>query len=74
MFHLSTVNLEECFKSANLIHSSDPDFQIFDDGSVYTTNTVLLTSEKREFFILLFDTESQEEKTISVFLEVHTKV
>ncbi|XP_003474150.2 desmocollin-2 isoform X1 [Cavia porcellus] len=68
------VNLEECFKSANLIHSSDPDFQIFDDGSVYTTNTVLLTSEKREFFILLFDTESQEEKTISVFLEVHTKV
>ncbi|KFO37229.1 Desmocollin-2, partial [Fukomys damarensis] len=71
---IGRVNLEECFKSANLIHSSDPDFQILEDGSVYTTNAVLLTSEKREFIILLFNTESQEEKTISVFLEAQTKV
>ncbi|KAG3294038.1 desmocollin 2, transcript variant X1 [Ictidomys tridecemlineatus] len=68
------VNLEECFKSANIIHSSDPDFQILEDGSVYTTNAVLLSSETRSFTILLFNTDSQEEKEISVLLEKETQV
>uniref|UniRef100_A0A8D2CV40 Desmocollin 2 n=1 Tax=Sciurus vulgaris TaxID=55149 RepID=A0A8D2CV40_SCIVU len=68
------VNLEECFKSANIIHSSDPDFQILKDGSVYTTNAVLLSSETRSFTILLFNTDSQEEKEISVLLEEETQV
>uniref|UniRef100_A0A5F4VSI1 Desmocollin 2 n=1 Tax=Callithrix jacchus TaxID=9483 RepID=A0A5F4VSI1_CALJA len=68
------VNLKECFKSANLIHSSDPDFHILEDGSVYTTNTILLSLEKRSFTILLSNTENQEEKKIFVFLEHQTKV
>ncbi|XP_014636791.1 PREDICTED: desmocollin-2 isoform X2 [Ceratotherium simum simum] len=68
------VNLKECFKSANLIHSSDPDFQILEDGSVYTTNAILLSSEKRNFTILLSNTENQEEKKIFVLLEHQTKV
>lgn len=70
----STVNLKECFQSANLIHSSDPDFQILEDGSVYTTNAVLLSSEERSFTILLYDTENQEEKKILVLLQHQTKV
>ncbi|XP_062932871.1 desmocollin-2 isoform X1 [Cynocephalus volans] len=68
------VNLKECFKSANRIRLSDPDFQILEDGSVYTTNTILLSSEKRHFTILLSNTENQEEKKISVLLEHQTKV
>ncbi|XP_015986696.2 desmocollin-2 isoform X2 [Rousettus aegyptiacus] len=68
------VNLKECFKSANLIHSSDPDFQILEDGSVYTTNAILLSSEKRNFTITLSNTENLEEKKILVLLEHQIKV
>ncbi|KAG8516772.1 Desmocollin-2, partial [Galemys pyrenaicus] len=66
------VNLKECFKSANVIHSSDPDFQVFKDGSVYTTKSIL-SSEKRNFNILLFNTENQEERKILVLLEHQTE-
>ncbi|XP_039110370.1 desmocollin-2 isoform X2 [Hyaena hyaena] len=68
------VNLKECFQSANLIHSSDPDFQILEDGSIYTTNAMLLSSEERSFTILLSNTENQEEKKILVLLQRQTKV
>ncbi|XP_014444124.1 desmocollin-2 isoform X2 [Tupaia chinensis] len=67
------VNLKECFNTANLIHSSDPDFQILEDGSVYTRNTILLSSAKRSFTIFLSNTENQEEREISVLLEHETK-
>lgn len=70
----STVNLKECFKSATLIHSRDPDFQILEDGSVYTTHAILLSSEKSSFTILLSNTETHEEKEILVLLEHQTKV
>ena len=70
----SIVNLKECFKSATLIHSSDPDFQILEDGSVYTTHAILSSSEKRSFTILLSNTETQEEKEIPVLLEHQTEV
>ncbi|XP_029777833.1 desmocollin-2 isoform X2 [Suricata suricatta] len=68
------VNLKECLQSANLIYSSDPDFQILEDGSVYTTNAILLSSEERTFTILLSNTENQEEKKILVLLQRQTKV
>lgn len=68
------VNLKECFESANLIYSSDPDFQILEDGSIYTTNAILLPSEKRNFTISLSNTENLEEKKILVLLEHQTKV
>ncbi|XP_074195833.1 desmocollin-2 [Rhinolophus sinicus] len=68
------VNLKECFESANLVHSSDPDFQILEDGSVYTTNAVLLSSEKRNFTISLSNSENWKEKKILVLLEHQTKV
>ncbi|XP_033291142.1 desmocollin-2 isoform X3 [Orcinus orca] len=72
--YIGRVNLKECFKSANLIHSSDPDFQILEDGSVYTTNAILFSSVKRSFTVLLSNTETQEEKKILVLLEQQTKV
>ncbi|XP_043299761.1 desmocollin-2 isoform X3 [Cervus canadensis] len=71
---IGRVNLKECFKSATLIHSSDPDFQILEDGSVYTTHAILSSSEKRSFTILLSNTETQEEKEIPVLLEHQTEV
>lgn len=64
-----TVNLKECFRSANRIQSSDPDFQVFEDGSVYTTHAVFSSSEKRNFTILLSTTHNQEQKQILVLLE-----
>ncbi|KAM9676986.1 desmocollin-2 isoform 2-T2 [Dama dama] len=70
---IGRVNLRECFKSATLIHSSDPDFQILEDGSVYTTHAILSSSEKRSFTILLSNTETQEEKEIPVLLEHQTE-
>lgn len=63
------VNLKACLKSANLIHLSDPDFQVFEDGSVYTTNSVVLSSGQRSFTIWLFNTDRQEERELSVHLE-----
>ncbi|CAI9164544.1 unnamed protein product [Rangifer tarandus platyrhynchus] len=71
---IGRVNLKECFKSATLIHSSDPDFQILEDGSVYTTHAILSSSEKRSFTILLSNTETQEEKEIPVLLQHQTEV
>ncbi|KAM9224333.1 desmocollin-2 isoform 1-T1 [Dugong dugon] len=69
---IGRVNLKECFNSANLIHSSDPDFRILDDGSVYTTRAILLSSEKRSFTIFLSNAENQEKKIV-VVLEHQTK-
>lgn len=69
-----TVNLKECFQSANLIHSSDPDFQILEDGSIYATNAILLSSEERSFTILLYNTENHEERKLHVLLQHQTKV
>ncbi|XP_053427765.1 desmocollin-2 isoform X2 [Nycticebus coucang] len=67
------VDLKECFKSANLIRTSDPGFQILEDGSVYTTKAILLSSEESSFTILLSNAENQEEKKIFVLLEHQTK-
>ncbi|CAO2593377.1 Dsc2 [Lemmus lemmus] len=67
--YISSVNLKDCLKSANLIHLSDPDFQVLEDGSVYTTNSVVLSSGQRSFTIWLFNTDSQEERELPVHLE-----
>ncbi|XP_037662096.1 desmocollin-1 isoform X2 [Choloepus didactylus] len=65
---IGKVNLEECLKSANLILSSDPDFRIVEDGSIYTTRGVVLSSEKKSFSILLSDSQRQEQKEIEIVL------
>ncbi|TKC44821.1 hypothetical protein EI555_007347, partial [Monodon monoceros] len=63
------VNLKECFQSASLIQSSDPDFRILEDGSTYATHNLVLSSEKKSFSILLSDTQRQEQKEIEIVLE-----
>ncbi|XP_003127928.1 desmocollin-1 isoform X1 [Sus scrofa] len=63
------VNLKECLQSASLIQSSDPDFRIQEDGSIYTTHDLMLSSEKKSFSILLSDTQREEQKKIAIVLE-----
>ncbi|XP_043860750.1 desmocollin-2-like isoform X2 [Dromiciops gliroides] len=70
---IGRVNLEECLKSANLIHSSDTDFGILEDGSVYSTNTILLSPGKRTFIISLVNTQEEKQKDINVALEYQMK-
>ncbi|NXG28660.1 DSC1 protein, partial [Dromaius novaehollandiae] len=62
------VNLKECLRSAEMIRSSDPVFKILEDGSVYTTSVVSLSSEKKTFTILLKDIQEHIEKKIHVNL------
>lgn len=71
---LLAVNLKECLRSADLIRSSDPDFRVLDDGSVYTASAVVLSDEKRSFTIWLSDTKKQTQKEITVLLEHQKKV
>ncbi|XP_076991842.1 desmocollin-3 isoform X2 [Tamandua tetradactyla] len=70
---IGRVNLKECLQSADFILSSDPDFRVLDDGSVYATRTLERSDEKKSFTILLSDTKKQIQKDISVLLE-HQKV
>ncbi|XP_021070385.1 desmocollin-1 isoform X2 [Mus pahari] len=70
---IGKVNLEECLKSPSLILSSDPAFRILEDGTIYTTHDLLLSSEKREFSILLSDGQGQEQKKLEVVLSAKEK-
>ncbi|KAB1258459.1 Desmocollin-1 [Camelus dromedarius] len=67
------VNLKKCLQSASLIQSSDPDFRILEDGSVYTTRDLTLSSAKKSFSILLSDAQRQEQKKIDIVLEARGK-
>uniref|UniRef100_A0A2K5D1I2 Desmocollin 3 n=1 Tax=Aotus nancymaae TaxID=37293 RepID=A0A2K5D1I2_AOTNA len=71
---IGRVNLEECFSSADLIQSSDPDFRVLNDGSVYTARAVVLSDEKRSFTIRLSDKRKQTQKEVTVLLEHQKKV
>ncbi|XP_061025114.1 desmocollin-3 isoform X2 [Eubalaena glacialis] len=68
------VNLKECLGSADRIQSSDPDFRVLEDGSVYTAHAVVLSDEKRSFTIWLSDSKKQTQKEIPVLLEHQKKV
>lgn len=67
------MNLKECLQSASLIQSSDPDFRILEDGSIYTTHDLVLSSEKKSFSILLSDSQGQGQKEIEIILEAGGK-
>ncbi|KAI5279139.1 desmocollin-3 isoform X1 [Manis pentadactyla] len=68
------VNLKECLGSADLVQSSDPDFRVLGDGSVYTTRAVVFSGEKRWFTIRLSDPRKQTQSEIPVLLERPKKV
>lgn len=67
------MNLKEYLQSASLIQSSDPDFRILEDGSIYTTHDLVLSSEKKSFSILLSDSQGQGQKEIEIVLEAGGK-
>uniref|UniRef100_A0A673TXG7 Desmocollin 1 n=1 Tax=Suricata suricatta TaxID=37032 RepID=A0A673TXG7_SURSU len=67
------VNPKECFQSASLIWSSDPDFRILEDGSIYTTHDLILSSERKSFYIFLSDDQRQEQKEIEIVMDVRGK-
>ncbi|XP_036176886.1 desmocollin-3-like isoform X4 [Myotis myotis] len=71
---LGRVNFGECLRSADLIQSSDPDFRVLRDGSVYTASAVVLSDGRRSFTIWLSDTKKQTQKEINVLLEPQKKV
>uniref|UniRef100_A0A8C3BF72 Cadherin domain-containing protein n=1 Tax=Cairina moschata TaxID=8855 RepID=A0A8C3BF72_CAIMO len=67
------VNLNECLQSAERISSSDGNFKVLEDGSVYTTSAVSFSDEKRTFTILLKDIQKHVEKKIHVNLVTDEK-
>ncbi|MEJ1288822.1 desmocollin 1 [Cricetulus griseus] len=69
------MNLEECLKSPSTILSSDPAFRILEDGTIYTTRDLLLSSEQKRFSIFLSDSQSLLQKEIEIVLSAkETKV
>ncbi|NWW95730.1 DSC1 protein, partial [Rhynochetos jubatus] len=62
------VDLKECLQSAEFISSSDGNFKILEDGSVYTTSAVSLSAQKKTFTILLKDFQEHVQKKIDVSL------
>ncbi|CAO2593385.1 Dsc1, partial [Lemmus lemmus] len=70
---LLAVNLDECLQSASLILSSDPAFRVVDDGTIFTTHDLLLSSEQRRFSIFLSDSQRQEQKEIEIELSAREK-
>lgn len=64
-----TVNLEECLQTSDLIRSSDPDFIVRDDGSLFSANAISLSSPYRNFTILLQDTQRHVQKKMLVILQ-----
>ncbi|KAJ7338772.1 hypothetical protein JRQ81_012674 [Phrynocephalus forsythii] len=70
---IGRVNLKQCLRTADVISSSDPDFVVLEDGSVYTKNAVSLSSEKKMFAVLLKDLQEQQQKKIHVNLLSHPK-
>ncbi|XP_036274559.1 desmocollin-2 isoform X1 [Pipistrellus kuhlii] len=67
------VNLEECLQSPDRIRSSDADFRVSEDGSVYTASAVLFSSAKRHFTISLSNAQEHGDQKIQVLLEHQTQ-
>ncbi|XP_034980943.2 desmocollin-1 isoform X1 [Zootoca vivipara] len=65
---IGRLNLRQYLRTSDLISSSDPDFIVLEDGSVYTTNAVSLSSEKKAFTISLNDLQGHLQKKIHVNL------
>lgn len=65
--------MNECLQSAELISSSDGNFKVLEDGSVYTTSAVSLSDEERTFTIVLKDIQEHVEKKIQVSLVTDEK-
>ncbi|KAM6458291.1 desmocollin-2-like isoform 1-T1 [Liasis olivaceus] len=69
---IGQVNLKRCLRTPDLISTSDPDFLVLEDGSIFTTNAVSLFSGKKTFIILLKNLQNNQQKQIHVNLLSHS--
>ncbi|XP_061453707.1 desmocollin-2-like isoform X3 [Rhineura floridana] len=65
------VNMKECLKHSEIIHSNNPNFTIQEDGSLYTASDVSLSSHESTIIIFLKGTCRHEQKKIYVSLLTH---
>ncbi|XP_015270053.1 PREDICTED: desmocollin-1-like isoform X2 [Gekko japonicus] len=65
---IGKVNLKQCLTTSDLISSSDPDFIVRDDGSLFSANALSLSTD-RNFTILLKDTQKHVQKKLLVILQ-----
>ncbi|XP_034285545.1 desmocollin-2-like isoform X2 [Pantherophis guttatus] len=68
---IGQVNLKGCLRTPHLISTSDPDFIVLEDGSIFTANAVSLSSGKKTFTILLKNLQNSQQKQIHVNLLSH---
>ncbi|KAL8182210.1 UNVERIFIED_CONTAM: hypothetical protein K2H54_047825 [Gekko kuhli] len=69
---IGKVNLRQCLTTLDLISSSDPDFIVRDDGSLFSANAISLSTD-RNFTILLQDTQKHVQKKMLVILRAVQK-
>ncbi|ETE73990.1 Desmocollin-2 [Ophiophagus hannah] len=69
---IGQVNLKRCLRTPHLISTSDPDFIVLENGSIFTTNAVSLPSGKKTFTILLKNLQNSQQKQIHVNLLSHS--
>ncbi|XP_058033485.1 desmocollin-2-like isoform X1 [Ahaetulla prasina] len=65
---IGQVNLKGCLRAPHLISTSDPDFIVLEDGSIFTANAVSLSSGKKTFTILLKNLQNSQQRQIHVNL------
>ncbi|XP_048363876.1 desmocollin-1-like isoform X2 [Sphaerodactylus townsendi] len=70
---IGKVNLKLCLRTSDLITSSDPDFRVLEDGSLFSTNAISLSSAGRNFTILLTDSQKKIQKQVPVILQSNLK-
>ncbi|XP_077208653.1 desmocollin-1 isoform X2 [Paroedura picta] len=70
---IGKVNLKQCLRTSDLISSSDPDFIVLEDGSLFSANAISLSSTDRNFTILLKDTQKHVQKKLPVILRSAVK-
>nr|XP_056710905.1 desmocollin-2-like [Euleptes europaea] len=62
------VNVKHCLKHAKFVRSNNPNFTVLEDGSLYTTNAISLSSHENTITIFLKGNNEHEQKKISVHL------
>ncbi|XP_062986745.1 desmocollin-2-like [Elgaria multicarinata webbii] len=60
------VNMKRCFKHSGIISSSNPNFTILEDGSLYTTNDISLSSHENNITIFFKDIHEQKKIYVSL--------
>ncbi|XP_044280292.1 desmocollin-1-like [Varanus komodoensis] len=60
------VNMKPCFTHSGIIHSSNPNFTILEDGSLYTTADIFLSFQENTIIVLFKDIHAQKKIYISL--------